>query len=68
MKNSEKNTLKAIDLYSGIGGWSLGFKMAGVDICTSYEWWEHQGRARLGWHEGASDAVTPIYTDCVPQD
>jgi membrane-bound inhibitor of C-type lysozyme len=35
---------------------------------SSYEWWEHQGRARLGWHEGASDAMTPIYTDCVPQD
>ncbi|HBB84579.1 MAG TPA: hypothetical protein DC031_15240 [Sulfitobacter sp.] len=35
---------------------------------ASYQWWEHQGRARLGWQDGASDAVTPIYNDCVPQD
>lgn len=31
--------LKAIDLYSGIGGWTLGLKMAGIDIIRSYEWW-----------------------------
>ena len=31
--------LKAIDLYSGIGGWTLGLKMAGIQIVNSYEWW-----------------------------
>ena len=31
---------KAIDFYSGIGGWALGFKLAGVEISDSYEWWE----------------------------
>jgi len=31
--------MKAIDLYSGIGGWSLGFKMAGIEIVQSYEYW-----------------------------
>ena len=31
--------MKAIDLYSGVGGWSLGLKMAGVDVIQSYEWW-----------------------------
>jgi DNA (cytosine-5)-methyltransferase 1 len=31
--------LKAIDLYSGIGGWTLGLKMAGINIVKSYEWW-----------------------------
>jgi DNA (cytosine-5)-methyltransferase 1 len=31
--------LRAIDLYSGAGGWSLGFKMAGIDVVASYEWW-----------------------------
>jgi DNA (cytosine-5)-methyltransferase 1 len=31
--------LKAIDLYSGIGGWSLGLRLAGVEIVGSYEWW-----------------------------
>lgn len=31
--------MKAIDLYSGIGGWTLGLKMAGIDVIKSYEWW-----------------------------
>ncbi|MEM9051384.1 MAG: DNA cytosine methyltransferase [Bacteroidota bacterium] len=31
--------MQAIDLYSGIGGWTLGFKMAGIEIVSSYEWW-----------------------------
>ena len=31
--------LKAIDLYSGIGGWSLGLKLHGIDVIHSYEWW-----------------------------
>lgn len=29
----------AIDLYSGIGGWALGLKMANIDVVKSYEWW-----------------------------
>jgi DNA (cytosine-5)-methyltransferase 1 len=31
--------LKAIDLYSGIGGWALGLKLAGIEVVESYEWW-----------------------------
>ena len=29
--------LTAIDLYSGIGGWGLGLKMAGIQVVASYE-------------------------------
>jgi DNA (cytosine-5)-methyltransferase 1 len=36
--------MKAIDFYSGIGGWSLGLKMAGIEVVSSYEWW---GKANL---------------------
>jgi DNA (cytosine-5)-methyltransferase 1 len=32
--------MTAIDLYSGIGGWTLGFRMAGIDVLASYEWWK----------------------------
>lgn len=32
-------TLRAIDLYSGVGGWSLGLTMAGLEVVASYEWW-----------------------------
>lgn len=36
--------MKAIDLYSGIGGWTLGFELAGIDIVASYEWWSKANR------------------------
>lgn len=29
----------AIDLYSGIGGWTLGMKLSGIENMASYEWW-----------------------------
>ena len=32
--------MKAIDLYSGIGGWALGFKLAGIKMVASYEIWD----------------------------
>lgn len=31
--------LKAVDLYAGIGGWSLGLGLAGIKVVASYEWW-----------------------------
>jgi DNA (cytosine-5)-methyltransferase 1 len=31
--------LRAIDLYSGIGGWSLGLRLAGIEVVASYERW-----------------------------
>lgn len=29
----------AMDLYSGIGGWTLGMKLSGIENIASYEWW-----------------------------
>ncbi|WP_338309432.1 DNA cytosine methyltransferase [Bradyrhizobium sp. TM233] len=29
--------LKAIDLYSGVGGWALGLRLAGIDVVASYD-------------------------------
>jgi DNA (cytosine-5)-methyltransferase 1 len=29
----------AIDLYSGVGGWALGLRLAGIDVIASYERW-----------------------------
>ncbi|HEG43830.1 MAG TPA: DNA (cytosine-5-)-methyltransferase [Phycisphaerales bacterium] len=31
---------RAIDLYSGIGGWDLGLKMAGIKTVASYDYWK----------------------------
>lgn len=31
--------LRAVDLYSGIGGWSLGLRMAGIVVAASFDKW-----------------------------
>lgn len=31
--------LRAIDLYSGVGGWSLGLRLSGIEVVASYELW-----------------------------
>jgi DNA (cytosine-5)-methyltransferase 1 len=33
-------SMRAIDLYAGVGGWGLGLQLAGVEIVASYEWWD----------------------------
>lgn len=32
--------VRVIDLYAGVGGWAVGFKLAGFEIAKSYEWWQ----------------------------
>lgn len=32
--------MRAIDLYSGIGGWTIGLDMAGINVVRCYEWWD----------------------------
>lgn len=40
VKKIDRKVPTAIDLYSGIGGWTLGLKMAGYKVLDSYEWGE----------------------------
>ena len=49
--------MRAIDLYAGIGGWSLGLKLAGVEVVASYEWWQPAIDTHNGNHGGH---VTPV--------
>lgn len=37
--HGRKKNIRAIDFYAGVGGWSLGMGMAGIDVIASYEWW-----------------------------
>ncbi len=49
--------MRAIDLYAGIGGWSLGLKLAGVEVVASYEWWQ----PAIDTHNGNNDGnLVPI--------
>lgn len=45
--------MRAIDLYAGIGGWSLGLRLAGVEVVASYEWWRPAVDTHNGNHGGA---------------
>jgi DNA (cytosine-5)-methyltransferase 1 len=49
--------MRAIDLYAGIGGWSLGLRLAGVEVAASYEWWQPAIDTHNGNHGGAIGPV-----------
>jgi DNA (cytosine-5)-methyltransferase 1 len=38
-KKKPIKALRAIDLYSGVGGWALGLRLAGIEVVASYEHW-----------------------------
>ena len=40
VKKNINHIKSAIDLYSGIGGWTLGMKLSGVKNIASFEWWK----------------------------
>jgi DNA (cytosine-5)-methyltransferase 1 len=39
MTKTRQKALRAIDLYSGVGGWALGLRLAGIEVVASYERW-----------------------------
>lgn len=39
-----RSRASAIDLYSGVGGWSLGLKIAGIDVIAAYDSWDQANR------------------------
>lgn len=49
--------MRAIDLYAGIGGWSLGLRLAGVEVVASYEWWQPAIDTHNGNHGGDLKSV-----------
>ncbi|OEK02727.1 hypothetical protein BFP97_14865 [Roseivirga sp. 4D4] len=64
--------MKAIDLYSGIGGWTLGFKMAGIEVVSSFEWWKDANEthnANFGTkHKEKNIRELDVYSDLPPKD
>ncbi|WP_022685621.1 DNA cytosine methyltransferase [Sphingomonas phyllosphaerae] len=49
--------LRAVDLYAGIGGWSLGLRLAGIEVVASYEWWQPAIDTHNGNHGGSVGPV-----------
>lgn len=60
--------MKAIDLYSGVGGWSLGLAMAGIEVVRSYEWWDAANitNSRNNGHEAETVDVRNLSFSCLP--
>jgi DNA (cytosine-5)-methyltransferase 1 len=62
--------VRAIDLYAGIGGWSLGLKLAGIHVVASYEWWQpaiDTHNANLGGELEPVD-IRKMQLDTLPPD
>jgi len=49
--------LRAIDLYSGIGGWTVGLQLAGIKVVAAYEWW---GPAAETYEKNLGKSVTRV--------
>lgn len=39
MGKGKAERLRAVDLYSGVGGWALGLRLAGIEVVASFERW-----------------------------
>lgn len=62
--------MRAIDLYSGIGGWSAGLTCAGIEVVEAYEIWPAAMRtynANLGTRHAVSD-VRKLVLEQLPPD
>lgn len=62
--------VRAIDLYAGIGGWSLGLRLAGVEVVASYEWWRPAVETHNGNHGGdlTTTDVRALKFEDLPRD
>ncbi len=61
--------MRAIDLYAGVGGWSLGLRLAGVEVVAAYEWWKpavETHRLNLG-HDVVSTNIRELDLAALPK-
>ena len=62
--------MRAIDLYAGIGGWSLGLRLAGIEVVHSYEWWQPAIDTHNGNHSTQLEPINirTMELDTLPND
>ncbi|MEO1140254.1 MAG: DNA cytosine methyltransferase, partial [Pseudomonadota bacterium] len=62
--------MRAIDFYAGIGGWSLGLRLAGIEVVNSYEWWQPAIDTHNGNHgtELSPVNIRDLTLDELPKD
>lgn len=61
---------RAIDLYSGVGGWSLGLRLAGVDVVASYEQWgpANETNFKNNSHQAQTVDIRRLALEDLPED
>lgn len=62
--------LRAIDLYSGVGGWSLGLRLAGIDVVASYERWgaANETNFKNNHHQAQTVDIRRLSFEDLPSD
>ncbi len=62
--------VRAIDLYSGVGGWSLGLRLAGVEVVGSYELWgpANETNFKNNSHQAQTVDIRRLAVDDLPSD
>ncbi|WP_181169927.1 DNA (cytosine-5-)-methyltransferase [Mesorhizobium sp. B2-4-2] len=62
--------LRAIDLYSGVGGWSLGLRLAGIEVVASYERWgpANETNFKNNLHQAQTVDIRRLSFDDLPKN
>lgn len=62
--------MKAIDLYSGVGGWSLGLQLAGIEVVASYERWgpANETNFKNNRHQAQTVDIRMLMPEDLPQN
>lgn len=64
------NRPRAIDLYSGVGGWSLGLRLSGVEVVASYEYWgpANETNFKNNSHQAQTVDIRRLALEDLPDD
>jgi DNA (cytosine-5)-methyltransferase 1 len=70
MPKKRARPLRAIDLYSGVGGWALGLRMAGIEVIASYEKWgpANETNFKNNHHQAQTVDIRGLALADLPQD
>lgn len=62
--------LRAIDLYSGVGGWSLGLRLANIEVVASYEKWgpANETNFKNNFHQAQTVDIRRLALADIPYD
>lgn len=71
MSNSTRSKkLRAVDLYSGVGGWALGLRLAGIEVVASYERWgmANETNFKNNRHQAQTVDIRRLSLDDLPKN